>query len=135
MYYMINLQDLLQLATLSSDQGLSLVVQVQLGDDNLRWVDVDRHGSTGGLLELQLLDLDRELQSVDGRNLTLRALLGASDDGDLVLLSDWDRLDLVLLSQLLGQRSRHQHSSLGGGGRKVSLSSFRTRRRNVWMLV
>merc|ERR1712130_95317 len=122
---------LFQLTTLSLDQGLSLVVQVQLGDDNLGWVNVDWHGSTRGLLELQLLDLDSELQSVNGGDLTLRTLLGTSDDGDLVLLSDRNGLDVVLLSQFLGQWSRQQHSSLRRGGVEVSLSGLRTRRRNV----
>lgn len=127
--------DLLHLTTLSLNQSLSLVVQVQLGDDNLGRVNVDGDRSTGRLLDLQLLNLHRELQSVDSGDLALGALLGASDDGDLVLLSDRNGLDVVLLSQLLGQRSRHQHSSLGGGGAEVSLSRLRTRRRNVWMLV
>lgn len=134
MYYStINLHrvHLLQLTTLSLDQSLSLVVQVQLGDDNLGWVNVDWDRSTRRLLDLQLLDLHGELQSVDGGDLTLRTLLGASDNGDLVLLSDRNGLDVVLLSQLLRERGRHQHSSLSRRGAEVSLSRLRTRRRNV----
>lgn len=128
---LLNYKGLLQLTTSLLNQGLSGVIQLQLVDDNLGWVDVDRDGGTTGLLLGQLLELDGELQSVHGADLALRALLGASDNSDLVLLSDWQGSDLVLLSQLLGQRSRHQHSSGGRRGGEVSLSVFRTRRGNV----
>lgn len=135
-YTMIRLQRerLLQLTTLSFNQSLSLVVQVQLVDDNLRWVNVDWDGSTGRLFLLQLLDLNGKLQSVDSRDLTLRTLLGTSDNGDLVLLSDWERLDVVLLSQLLGEWSGQQNSSFGRASSEVSLSGLRTGRRNVWIV-
>lgn len=132
MYYSkIKLQNLLQLTALSLNQSLSLVIQVQLGDDDLRWVNVDWDRSTRRLLLLQLVDLDRVLQSVDGRDLTLRALLRTSDNSDLVLLSDWERSDVVLLSQLLGQRSGHQNSSLSRASGEVGLSSLGTGGRNV----
>lgn len=127
----IKLQNLLGLTALLDNVSLSLVVQVQLGDDNLGWVDVDWDRSTRGLLLLQLVDLDRELQSVDGGDLTLGTLLRTSDNSDLVLLSDWDRSDVVLSSQLLGQRSGHQHSSLSRASREVSLSGLGTGGRNV----
>ena len=136
MYYSkIKLRNLLQLAALSFNQGLSLVVQVQLGDDNLGWMNVDWDRSTRRLLFLQLVDLDRVLQSVDSGDLALRTFLGASDDSDLVLSSDWKRSDVVLLPQLLRQRSRHQHSSLCRVGVEVGLSGLRARRRNVYLLV
>lgn len=132
MYYSkIKLQNLLQLTALSLNQSLSLVIQVQLGDDNLRWVNVDWDRSTRRLLLLQLVNLNRVLQSVDGRDLTLRTLLRTSDNSDLILLSDWERSDVVLLSQLLGQRSGHQNSSLSGASGEVGLSSLGTGRRNV----
>lgn len=132
MYYSkIKLQNLLQLTALSLNQSLSLVIQVQLGDDDLRWMNVDWDRSTRRLLLLQLVDLNRVLQSVDGRDLTLRTLLRTSDNSDLILLSDWERSDVVLLSQLLGQRSGHQNSSLSRASGKVGLSSLGTGRRNV----
>lgn len=128
---LLNYKGLLQLTTSLLNQGLSGVTQVQLVNDNLRWVNVDWDRSTRGLLLGQLLELDGELQSVDRADLALRALLGTSDNDNLVLLSDWQRRDVVLLLQLLGQRSRHQHSSGGRRGGEVSLSSFGARRRDV----
>ena len=94
-------------------------------------MNVDWDGSTRRLFLLQLLNLDSKLQSVDGRNLTFGTLLGTSDNGDLIFLSDWERLDVVLLSQLLGQWSGQQNSSLSGASGEVSLSGLRTGRRNV----
>lgn len=132
-YTMIKLQRerLLQLTTLSLNQSLSLVVQVQLVDDNLGWVNVDWDRSTRGLFLLQLLDLNGKLQSVDSGNLTLGTLLGTSDNGNLIFLSDWKRSDVVLFSQLLGEGSGQQNSSLGRASSEVSLSGLRTGRRNV----
>lgn len=121
---LLHVLQLLELTALSLNQSLSVLVNVQLGDDELGWVDVDWDGSTAGLLLGQLVDLDGELQSVDGGDLTLLALLGASDNQDLVVLSDRQGLDVVLGAQLLGQRSGHQDTTLRGWGGEVSLSGL-----------
>lgn len=99
--FVLHMLSLLQLTTLSLDQGLSVLVQVKLGDNDLRRMDVNWHRSTVRLLLRDLVHLDSELQSVDGRNLTLLALLGTTGDQNLVLSSDWKRSDTVLSSQLL----------------------------------
>lgn len=104
---------------------------MQLGDDKLGWVDVDWDGSTVGLLLGQLVNLDGKLQSVDRGDLTLLALLGTTDNQDLVLLSDWESLDLVLLLQLLGQWSRQEFTSDGRWGSEVSLSGLASGAGNV----
>lgn len=36
-------------------------------------------------------------ETVDGRYLAFAAFVGASDDSDFVILSDWDRSDLSIL--------------------------------------
>lgn len=84
------------------DQFLSVLVQVQLGDDNLGWVQSDWDGGTVGLFLGDLVNLDGELQSVDGRNLTFLTLLGTTGDQNFVFSSDWQSLDTVLSSQFLG---------------------------------
>lgn len=122
---------LFQFTTLSLDQVLSVLVQVQLGDDDLRWVDVGWDGSTVGLFLSQLVNLDSELQSVDRGNLTFLALLGTTDNQNFVFLSDWQSLDVVLFSQFLGQRSGQEHTTFRGWGSEVSLSGLSSVRGNV----
>lgn len=129
----ISLDNLLGVTTLSSNQSLSVLVQVKLGDDKLGWVDVDWDGSTVGLLLGQLVNLDGEFQSVNRRDLTLLALLGTTDNKNLVLLSDWKSLDLVLLLELLGEWSRKEFSSDRRWGGEVSLSGLRSGGGNVYV--
>ena len=54
-------------------------------------------GLAGGLVADNTLDVDDVLETVDGGDLALTSLVGATDDGDLVILADWDRADLLLL--------------------------------------
>lgn len=116
---------LLNIDTTSSlEDGLSVLVEVQLGDNNVRSVDVDRNRVTVRLLLGNLLDLDGPLKSVNLRNLAFSALVGTSDNSDLVVLSNRDGSNLVLLSELLGERSRHENSSLRRGSIEVSLSGL-----------
>ncbi len=122
---------LFQFTTLSLDQGLSVLVQVQLGDDDLGWVDVGWDGSTVRLFLGQLVNLDSELQSVDRGNLTFLTLLGTTNNQDFVFLSDWQSLDVVLFSQFFGQRSGQQHTTFRGWGSEVSLSGLSSVRGNV----
>ena len=70
---------------------------MKLGDDDLRWVDAQWDGLAGGLLADDALDVDDILEAVDGGDLSLTALVGATDNGDLIILADWDGADLVLL--------------------------------------
>lgn len=127
------MDNLLGVTTLSSNQSLSVLVQVKLGDDKLGWVDVDWDGSTVGLLLGQLVNLDGEFQSVNRRDLTLLALLGTTDNKNLVLLSDWKSLDLVLLLELLREWSRKEFSSDRRWGGEVSLSGLRSGGGNVYV--
>lgn len=70
---------------------------MKLGDDDLRWVDAQWDGLAGGLLADDALDVDDVLEAVDGGDLSLTALVGATDNGDLIILADWDGADLVSL--------------------------------------
>ncbi|KAH3677661.1 hypothetical protein OGATHE_000315 [Ogataea polymorpha] len=115
---------LLGLSTLSLNQSLSVFVQVQFGDDNLGWMDVDWHAGTVGFLFGQFFELDGVFQSVHRGDGSLLALLGTSDNENLVVLSHWESLDFVLFSELLGQRSRHQNSSHRGWSVEVGLSGL-----------
>jgi hypothetical protein len=84
------------------------------------------------------------LETVDGSDLALATLVGATNDGDLVVLSDWDRADLgimlefprrwmfcitniVLLAKLLAQRCAHDGTSNAGWGIVMSLARLSPR--------
>lgn len=48
-----------------------------------------------GLLADNTLDVDGPLQTVDAGDLALTALVGTTDNGDLVVLADGDGADLL----------------------------------------
>lgn len=73
---------------------LTVLVELELGDDALGWGDADWDGLAVGLLAGDALDVHNVLQAVDGSDLALTALVGATDDGDLVVLADRDGADL-----------------------------------------
>ncbi len=57
-------------------------------------MDAQRNALAGGLVTSNTLDVDLVLETVDGGDLALTALVGSTDDGDLVILSDGDAADL-----------------------------------------
>ena len=75
---------------------LTILVQFDLGDDDLGRVDTDGDALAVGLLTDDTLDVDGPLEAVDAGDLTLAALVGASDDCNLVILADGDRSDLEM---------------------------------------
>lgn len=69
-------------------------------------------GGTVGLFTLDTLDVADELSSVTFQNLAgLLSLVVTAGDHDLVILSDWDGADVVLLAQLLAQWGAHDLSA------------------------
>lgn len=74
--------------------GLTVLVQLELVDDNLGGVDAEGNGLAVGLLPGDALNVDNVLKAVDGGDLALTALVAAADDGDLVILADGKRADL-----------------------------------------
>ena len=57
-------------------------------------MDAERDGLSRGLLADDTLDVNNVLETVDRGDLALTTLVGATDDGDLVILADRDRADL-----------------------------------------
>lgn len=57
-------------------------------------MDADGDALAADLLAGDTLDVDDVLETVDGGDLALTALVGATDDGDLVVLADGDAADL-----------------------------------------
>ena len=68
---------------------------MELGDDDLRGGDTERNALAVRLLADNTLDVDNPLETVDAGDLALTALVGATDNGDLVVLADGDGTDLV----------------------------------------
>lgn len=136
---------------------LAVLVALQLGDDHLGRGDAEGHGLAVGLFAGDALDLDEVLETVDGRDLALTALVGATDNGDLVILADGDGSDLegtleqarsnrsqkrilcvsyiVLLSELLGEGSAHDRATLGRAGTEVGFARLAPRGGEAWWLV
>lgn len=75
--------------------GLTVLVELQLGDDDVGGVDAERDGLAGGLLAGDTLNVDHVLETVDGGDLALLVLVGATDNLDLVILADGDGADLL----------------------------------------
>ncbi|KAL2293424.1 hypothetical protein FJTKL_05334 [Diaporthe vaccinii] len=74
--------------------GLAVLVELQLGDDDVGGVDAQRDGLARDLLAGDALDVDHVLETVHGGDLALLVLVGAADDLDLVILADGDAADL-----------------------------------------
>lgn len=74
--------------------GLTVLVELQLGDDDVGRVDAQRDGLAGDLLASDTLDVDHVLETVHGGDLALLVLVAAADDLDLVVLADGNGADL-----------------------------------------
>lgn len=57
-------------------------------------MDTDRDALTVGLLTDDTLDMDSPLETVDAGYLALAALVGATDNCDLIILADGEGADL-----------------------------------------
>lgn len=106
---------------------LTVLVELQLADDDVGWVDAKRNGLTAALLSLNTGDMNNIFETVDGSDLALATLVGATDDGDLIILSDWNGADIVLLTELLAQRRAHDSTPNAGRGIKMSLARLSPR--------
>lgn len=73
---------------------LAVLVELELGDDDLAGVDADGDARAGNLLACDPLDVDDILEAVDREDLALLVLVEASDNLDLVTLPDGDAADL-----------------------------------------
>ena len=77
---------------------LTVLVHPELGDDNLGGGDAEGNALAVGLLANNTLDVHNPLETVHAGDLALTALVGAPDDGDLVVLADGDGADLESVS-------------------------------------
>ena len=136
----LRLQLLLDLTTVldALQYALTILVELQLRDDNLRGMNAHGDGLAGGLVLGDTLDVDDIFKTVHGGDLSFTALVGASDNKDFIVFADRDRSDLgcirktssennvctnvVLLTELLAQRCAHDCTSDAGWGIVMSLA-------------
>lgn len=115
----------------ASQYVLTVLVELELGNDNVGWVQAQGNGLAGGLVAGDSLNMDDVFEAVHGGDLALAPLVGATDDGDLVVLADGDATNVVLLAQLLAEGGTHDNTALAGGGLEVSGAALASGRRNV----
>jgi len=70
--------------------ALTILVELQLVDDDVARVNTQRNGLTDGLLPNDCRDVNDVFETVDGSDLALATLVGTSDDGDFIIFSDGD---------------------------------------------
>lgn len=123
--------DALAAFALALQQSLTVLVHVQLGDDDVAGDDADGNGLAVNLLARQALDVDDVLAAVDLRDLALTALVRSTDNLDLVAAADGHAADVVLATELLAHGRAHDHSALVARRGKVGLAGLSARRADV----
>jgi hypothetical protein len=73
---------------------LPVLVEFELGDLDFAWCNADGYALAIALLAGDTLDVYDVLEAVDGDDLALTALVGATLDDDLVVLADGNCADL-----------------------------------------
>ena len=116
---------------LAIEEGLAILVELELGDDDFGRVDADVDGGAIDLLAGDALDVDDPLAAVDLHHLALAALVCPADYLNLVVLADGDGADVVLVAEVGGEGCAHQHTADAGGGREVSLPALAPRARDA----
>jgi hypothetical protein len=79
----------------AGEDVLTVLVHVQLGDDDVGGGDRDGDALAVALVAGDLLNVDDELETVGGGDLALTALLGTAGDGNVVADTDGDGADLL----------------------------------------
>ena len=80
---------------------LSVLVDLELSDNAVGWVNWDSDWGSVGLLLGDLVDVDAPLSSVDCNDLSVSVLEGSSDNLDMVSLSNWNGSLIMLALQVL----------------------------------
>lgn len=74
---------------------LAVLVELELGDDDVGGREADGDSLAVGLVAGEALDVDDVFETVDRGDLALTALVGSPNNGDLVVLADGNGADLL----------------------------------------
>lgn len=111
-------------SSLSANEVLSVLAELEGGDSHVGRVDWDSDGGTVWLVLGDLFYVDAVSKSVDLGDLSLVSFPGAVHDLDLVVSSDRERFDSVLLSEISAQCCTHQSVLQVRRGREMGLSAL-----------
>jgi len=103
----LGLSDLVTAELDALQDALAVLVELQLGDDDVAGVDAEGNAGTGSLVTGDALDVDDIFETVDRGHLALLVLVGTADDRNLIILADGDAANVVLLTELLAERGAH----------------------------
>jgi hypothetical protein len=90
----LGLGDLVTAKLDALQDALAVLVELQLGDDDVAGVDADGNAGAGGLVTGDALNVDDIFETVDRGDLALLVLVGTTDDRNLIILADGDRANL-----------------------------------------
>lgn len=110
---------------------LAVLVKLELGDDDVARVDAERDRLARGLLAGDTLNVDLVLETVDADDLALTTLVATANDLHFIILSDGDAADVVLLTELLAERSAHDVAADRAGSLEVGTSGLAAGRRDI----
>lgn len=102
-------------AVLAVQDGLAILVNLQLGDNNVRGLDAEVNGLAVSLILGEASNVDDVAPTVNGGDLALTVLVGPADNEHLVILADGHRAHIVLVLQLLGEVGGHDFPAHAGG--------------------
>lgn len=94
----LGLGDLLTAGLDAGQDVLTVLVELELGDDHVAGVDAEGHALAGGLVAGDTLNVDDVFETVDRGDLALLVLVEATNNLNLVVLADGDAPDLPRLS-------------------------------------
>ncbi len=113
------------LITAGLDAGqdvLAVLVQLELGDNDVAGVDAEGNALTAGLVAGDTLNMDDVFEAVDRGDLALLVLVEAANDLDLVVLADGDAPDLCETPSVL--INSHEDTTKGSGTYVVLLTEL-----------
>jgi len=105
--------------------ALAILVELELGDDDVAGVDAHGDALARCLVARHALDVDDVFETVHRRDLALLILVAAADDRDLVVFADGDAADLVRGGSLaLDKRGTRMKKRVSGEkGEKMEITS------------
>ena len=111
-------------ACLTLQETLAILVDLQLHDLTIAWVDWRWYDLPVDLLLCHLLYVNAPLFPVDSEDLATLALELSTHHLHLIALANWHSAHAVLIAKVCAEMGRHELSALVGGSLEVSTAIF-----------